>query len=191
VEQPEFAERLRAIAATDDSLRPFVCDGSPLDCDAFIVGANPATSVPFWPYWHDTTGFDRRSWLQDYEQIRVATAKPPRSRTRDQIDRVVASAAPTKCLETNAYASPSSAIADLKNASRSTALITFLVDAIRPKVILAHGREAQAAIDNVDVGAAMVLRSRHLSRVSYATAEDLGRQIRKSATVEGVHHEVE
>jgi hypothetical protein len=29
---------------------PFVCDGSPLDCDGLVVGFNPATAHDIWPY---------------------------------------------------------------------------------------------------------------------------------------------
>ena len=39
--------------------RPFVCDGSPLQCRSFIVGLNAATELtqPFDAYWSNVTGF--------------------------------------------------------------------------------------------------------------------------------------
>jgi hypothetical protein len=35
-------------------MRPFVCDGSPLECEAFLVGFNPRTlmSKEFWKFWN-------------------------------------------------------------------------------------------------------------------------------------------
>jgi hypothetical protein len=52
--------------------RPFVCDGSPLDAWAFIVGFNPATTLkePFWSSWHDQTGFDRARFDAGYREVR-------------------------------------------------------------------------------------------------------------------------
>ena len=47
-------------------MRPFVCDGNPCDCKAFIVGINPASRVSFWAFWSDETGFDKKSWLARY-----------------------------------------------------------------------------------------------------------------------------
>jgi hypothetical protein len=42
------------------AMRPFLCDGNPYDCEAFIVGINPASSVSFWSFWNDETGFDKK-----------------------------------------------------------------------------------------------------------------------------------
>jgi hypothetical protein len=41
----EFALGLAAVIGRPSELRPFVCDGSLLDCPVFIVGYNPATRM--------------------------------------------------------------------------------------------------------------------------------------------------
>ena len=36
----------------ETDLRPFVCEGSPIECESFLVGINPASemSVDFWDF---------------------------------------------------------------------------------------------------------------------------------------------
>ena len=46
----------------------FVCEGSPLDCRALVIGANPARSTgkPFWEtYWNDDYGLKKTQLLAD------------------------------------------------------------------------------------------------------------------------------
>ena len=56
----EFREQLSALMV-DRTERPFVCDGSPLQAQVFVVGLNPATTLreDFWSFWDDSAGFDR------------------------------------------------------------------------------------------------------------------------------------
>ena len=53
-------------------LRPFVCDGSPLDCRVFLVGINPATEMSgnFWDFWDDDSGFNKEKWRERYDEER-------------------------------------------------------------------------------------------------------------------------
>ena len=55
-----FEQRLAALIGKPTDLRPFVCDGSPLDCRVFIVGFNPASALDedFWKFWDPSIGFD-------------------------------------------------------------------------------------------------------------------------------------
>jgi len=46
---------------------------------------------------------------------------------------------PVRCLETNLYAVPTATIAELSESDRSTAPIEFLLQALKPKVLLFHG----------------------------------------------------
>jgi hypothetical protein len=41
----EFDRQLRGLLGDEQGLRPFVCQGSPLECQVFIVGLNPATCL--------------------------------------------------------------------------------------------------------------------------------------------------
>jgi hypothetical protein len=89
-------------------MRPFVCEGSPLDCQIFIVGFNPATTnVSFWDFWRLPYGFDKKAWLPMYESEREEQGKKRQSSTRKRIERIVEAAWPLKCLETNIHAVPS------------------------------------------------------------------------------------
>ncbi len=185
-----FARGLRRVTDSDPSLRPFVCDGSPLTCQAFIVGANPATAVEFWPFWDDTKGFDRSGWHAAYEGHRIIAGKPRVSSTRARIDRIVEAAAPVQILETNVFVMPSQSTHDLGAPARSLEVIEYLLGTIRPAVVLAHGREARMAMLELKhvVEEVEVIESKHLSRVGYAVADDLGHRVR--LIVEGDRRQV-
>lgn len=178
-----FDRELRALAADDPLARPFVCDGSPLECRAFIVGANPATAVPFWPYWDTRSGFDKERWTGDYEALRIATGKRPRSSTRERIERIIAAASPVKVLETNAFSVPTASIAELDARRRSDAVLRFLIEAIQPVVILAHGADASRALVQVrtPIVGFDVIESKHLRFARYDDAVALGHRLREAA----------
>lgn len=60
------------------SLRPFVCDGSPLDCEIFIVGANAATAMgDFWDFWLPGVGMDKAAWFAAYKAARAQKPLAP------------------------------------------------------------------------------------------------------------------
>lgn len=68
----DFEKGLISLIGKPTDLRPFVCDGSPLDCKVFSVGFNPATkmSADFWHFWRSGYGFDKSVWLKAYEKDR-------------------------------------------------------------------------------------------------------------------------
>ena len=74
-ELKDFASGLREILnrMNTPGLRPFVCDGSPLSCNVFLVGSNPATPMyrSFWEFWSDDFGFDKASFMQAYREARI------------------------------------------------------------------------------------------------------------------------
>jgi hypothetical protein len=79
----EFGARLQSLIGRPTHLRPSVCDGSPLDCEVFIVELNPATpmSRAWWDFWSLDQGFRRAEWLEHYRQERhLETQKPGRTR---------------------------------------------------------------------------------------------------------------
>ena len=60
----EFERQLADLLGRPSRARPFVCEGSPLDCEIFIVGFNPATEMgDFWQFWRTGYGFDKNAWF--------------------------------------------------------------------------------------------------------------------------------
>ncbi len=146
-----FESELERLIGRPSSLRPFVCDGSPLSCEAFIVGLNPATKMPkgWWTYWSAESGFRKAVWFDDYVRERAeAPLKPGKTRrqrvsaTRRVIETVVSAALPIRCLETNIYAAETPSGADLGTDQRLTAPFDYLLRTIRPRVVVAHGDDA-------------------------------------------------
>ena len=68
MEITQFEAALAELVGRPSDLRPFVCDGSPLDCEIFIVGANAATAMgDFWDFWHPGVGMDKAAWFEAYK----------------------------------------------------------------------------------------------------------------------------
>lgn len=148
----QFETALRAMSADHPSARPFVCNGSPISCAVFLVGANAATDMrePFWPYWSTEQGFDKARWFEAYKRDRAEKPlKPGKSRrnavsnTRKRLDWIAEEAAPFQCLETNVFSVPSEELRDLPGDKRGTEVFDFLLRAIRPEVLVVHGQDAE------------------------------------------------
>lgn len=182
-----FERGLEDLIGRPSSLRPFVCDGSPLETQVFIVGINPATAMEedFWSYWRTSVGFDKGSWFKDYKRHREQqplklgrTRREAVSRTRRMLDLVVAAAEPVRCLETNLFSTASPTADELPGGSRLTAVFDFLVEAIQPGLIVAHGADPAAHIQQ-HVSGIEVWSVRHLSRGwSLEAAAELGAKIK-------------
>lgn len=181
-----FERHMVALIGRPTKLRPFVCDGSPLDCQAFIVGFNPASAslADFWTFWEPGIGFDKEKLFANYILERQSRPlKPGKTRrnrisnTRRVLDAVLASALPVRCLETNIYSVPSEAAIDLAPHQRSTAPIDYLLSTIKPRVIVAHGDDAIAHIRKFSPECA-VIEVAHFSRgFSDVAAQKLGHRI--------------
>ena len=139
---------LEALLARDPDARPFVCEGDPLACRVFIVGTNPATQMtqPFGSFWTLDGGFNKEAWLKSYEAHRAKQGKRRRSPTREVIERVIEAAPSIGFLETNVFAAATAKESDLDAVDRDSSFFSFLVDLIRPAVIVAHGREAHRGV---------------------------------------------
>ena len=85
----EFKDQLRVLMRPDESLRPFVCKGNPLQSEIFIVGINPATNMKssFWDYYKEDE-FDKEKWLNDYKHSREGK-RTVLSPTRKKIEYLV------------------------------------------------------------------------------------------------------
>lgn len=68
MENLEFKDKLEVLIEANPKLRPFVCDGYPLECEVFIVGINPATSTDskFLDHWIGSK-FDKEKWFESFE----------------------------------------------------------------------------------------------------------------------------
>ena len=133
----EFKAGLDAYLAKDAYARPFVCEGSPLDCRSFIVGLNAATrlSTRFSCYWSDSVGFDRGKFECDYRKMRPQTGRGNRPR----IEVIAKEIAP--CLETNLYAIPTSKAVQLTEENRRNPVICYLFRIIKPELVFVHSNE--------------------------------------------------
>lgn len=184
-----FEVELACRIAKPTKLRPFVCDGSPLACQAFIVGFNPATSMEsdFWHFWSQREGFDKSAWHDEYVADRnrrpLSPGKTRRtevSPSRRVIEWILEEAAPIKVLETNIYATPTRRKSDLVLGDRDPSTFRFLLRTIKPSVIVVHGNDAIAELRNLEKGQAAVIERRHFSRGwSQAAARELGQQMKE------------
>ncbi len=195
-----FEAALRERIGRPAYVRPFVCEGSPLECSAFIVGSNPATalSLDYWSFWESGYGFRRDAWAEASRAQRRAAGKADATPTRRMLTRIIAAAAPVRCLDTNVFSTPTPAERDLPPELRQTGVFDLVLHSVRPAAILAHGREAAEHLRRLfgverlpaerfeptpaPWGAVRVRAVRHLSRGwSYAGAEALGRSLREAA----------
>ena len=183
----QFETQLANLIGCPSKQRPFICDGSPLTCQVFLVGANPATEIEedFWTFWQTGTGFDKQAWMTTYlKERKMRPLKPGKTRratvsnTRRVLEWITESAAPLRCLETNIYAAATPTIAELSSARRMTDPFQFLLDSIRPRLIVAHGRDAEACLQRLAPNAE-VLYVDHFSRGwSEVKARHLGEQLK-------------
>ena len=186
----DFQARLEGAIGRPAKLRPFVCEGSPLDCRVFIVGFNPATemSADFWEFWKPGYGFNKAVWFDAYKSERLnRPLRPGKTRrnvvspTRRVIDWICEAASPVRCLETNIYSTATPDMASLNPCDRDAALFGWLVQTIRPSVILAHGKDACREADRFSERAKILAMPHFSHGWSEAKARDLGAEIRRLA----------
>jgi hypothetical protein len=120
--------------------RPFLCNGSPLQCRIFIVGFNPAREVekPFWSFWSDSFGFRKAEFIHELKQLRGGLTK-----TRINMEIISDTAGQAMTLDTNIYLAPTPTERGLPKDNMKTDVIEHLLTTIRPWVVLAHGRKAR------------------------------------------------
>ena len=145
----EFKDKLQVLIEANPKLRPFVCDGYPLECEIFIVGINPATSTnsKFLDHWIGSK-FDKEKWFESYKKERRFNGKREISPTRRKIDFLVNEVFKDfKCLETNAYSYATAGVKDLAKDHKKTELFEFLLKAIKPKALFLYGKEPRKYIE--------------------------------------------
>ena len=148
-----FEESLTLRIGRPTTLRPFVCDGSPLTCEVFIVGVNPASEMDedFWSFWRPGVGFDKSRWFEAYVAARARkplrpgkTRRNRLSTTRRIMEQISEEASPVRILETNIYSVSSPDARSLAESDKSASTFDWLLSEIQPRLIVAHGRDAEA-----------------------------------------------
>lgn len=157
----ELDQRISQVAEASgkarSEIRPFVCDGSPLDSSIFIVGTNPASTVPWEEYWDWKIGrFDKERWMARYveERIKLKAAQGktrihPVSLTRRRLELFGKSIPHYKILETNVYAVPTSSESELSNDDLNVNIFKYLVEVIGPSAMFVHGDSAMQVITKI------------------------------------------
>lgn len=177
----EFEKELAELIGRPSDLRPFVCEGSPLECDVFIVGVNPATgmSADFWDFWMPGHGYDKATWYERYQAERaLKPLEPGKTRrhavspTRRNTNCFVEGAAGSQVLETNLDPSPAEDADHLRRwFDLNTDIFDFLFRVIRPRAVLFHGKFASEAVARY--GADTIARAEH--HLSFQTSADRAR----------------
>lgn len=174
-----FADQLRKLAKPGEQLRPFVCDGSPLDCSVFIVGSNRAARLAseFWTYWDDGRGLDKARFLSEYGDYRRSRGKDEIAHWRHALEVLVKSCAPLRCLETNVFGVEANTRDEVLAApTQGVNILPYLVETIKPRWIIAHGVVAGKAVSAYD-GKATIVRLPDLRKVAHSDLKRLGRRI--------------
>jgi uracil-DNA glycosylase len=93
---------------------------------------------------------------------------------------------PIKCLETNIYSVPTERASDLAPEPWMTKPFDFLLEAVKPDLVIVHGKEAAKALLKGKKIEAKVIPFRHFSRGwSEEAARELGRVLRECAAIRG------
>lgn len=181
---------IRHLTNEHPEARPFLCEGSPIGSEVFLVGINPGTDTSFWPCWRPPYGCHKDEWLQDYRRNH-SRYKP----TRARIERLFESLAPVRCLETNVFCRYSPEEKSLCAEERDTSVFDYLFEVLRPRVMFIHGMSGISHMEQVFKTALPlgqfttvihngcevdVITGSHLSRGwSFARVDALGCEIRE------------
>lgn len=130
--------------------RPFVCDGSPLECNTFLVGHNSATEGLFEDFWDPTNGgFRKKDWLERFQRDNEINKKTTRRRIELFFNEFNETNGKIRLLQTNLYCYPSSRRKDIPDEMKRSNVFNFLLKSIRPKAIIAHGKEINTYLWNL------------------------------------------
>ena len=151
-----FETGLASVIGQPSPLRPFVCEGSPLECQVFIVGYNPATAMDgdWWRFWQKGYGYRKSEWKNEYLSQRDGKA----SKTRSRIETIAAELDGVKIVEANIDARPSKRKSEYP--TPVTAPFDYVLKACKPLVIIAHGVDAVAHIQALSPGCKLI-QSKH------------------------------
>lgn len=145
----EFDKKLKEFDIVKNG-RPFVCNGSPLECNIFLVGHNSATEGLFWEFWEPQNGgFDKCSWYKKFKKEKDLKRKTTRKRIEIFFDEFKSNSK-IRLLQTNLYCYPSSIKTDIPDEHKRSNVFNFLLKTIKPKAIIAHGKEISTYLCNLN-----------------------------------------
>jgi hypothetical protein len=139
----EFESKLKEFTYSESNVRPFLCDGLPFEKKVFLVGINPATKINFWKFWSQESGCDKNGWLEEYKKLNGKIGP-----TRKRIEIFLSQAQKLKILETNIYPFYSPRFKELKAENKNPDLFNFLVETIKPKLIIGFGKPVIKFLSN-------------------------------------------
>ena len=125
------------IGRDDTGSRPFLCDGSPIGCQVFLIGINPAVSTYWWEFWNLENGFDRKGWIKKFEEESKDGMKG--RKTRLNIEMLRNQILPYRVLDLNLYHKRSDNLTMLQKAYKKKDVCDCLIKNIVPKLIFLHG----------------------------------------------------
>jgi hypothetical protein len=155
----------------------------------------------FWEFWSTKYGMDKERFLETYRKERAEKPLRPgkkyrqaMSATRMRIEWIVQAAKPVRCLETNLYVKATPEAKDLGRDDMDSSIFEFLLEEIKPRVVLSHGVNARRRLEelsccpieegkfvpvNLNGVETQVVAVSHLSRGwSKERAKGLGEQLR-------------
>jgi hypothetical protein len=130
----EFSEGLfrHLPGGRESTERPFVCDGSPLNCSIFIVGYNNKIGIgPIRQVWSDHTGFDKLA----FEKLYIQNGGKPNNRTTNRYWINLISKAVGQCVETNIFSKDSKGAHSLPANDQSTEVFDYNFKKIKPSAL--------------------------------------------------------
>ncbi len=168
-----FEAELVHLIGRPTTLRPLICEGSPLAAQVFIVGYNPASRIEgdWWSHWQPGYGFRKSDWQRAYL---AARGRP--SKTRARIDAIVAALPEVAVVETNIDARPSARKSTYPDPD--TRIFDLLLTRSLPKVIIAHGVDAVAHLERAGV-AARIIPCRHFIYVGHQRTAEIVAEARR------------
>ena len=128
----EFERTLHELIDEDHPNWPFLCQGSPFECEVAVVGINPGTNIPLWPFWSLPYGCNREGWVKTFWQLHKGDQKPTRKRMNILFDFLRKEPHPIKCIEMNLYPYYSPSIAELAPPLKDVRVFEYLLTAIKP-----------------------------------------------------------
>jgi hypothetical protein len=143
IEIQQFESKLKEFTNSETIVRPFLCNGFPFDNEIFLVGINPATKINFWDFWSNENGCNKEGWLNEYRKQNGKIGP-----TRKRIEIFLNQAKKLKILETNIYPFYSPRFKDLKQEHKNPELFKYLIDTIKPKLIIGFGNPVIKFLSN-------------------------------------------
>lgn len=144
-----FLRNVRGLCGKQTVSAPFLCDGSPLDCEILLLSDRPPLSGPsFWSYVDPVNGFRRREWMLDELNKSVHSLS---LWERSVVEWMQTAAAPYRVLE--AFIAPDAH--GMPGNPEETARFGFILQTVKPRVVAAAGEHTAQFLS---LAAAQIMR---------------------------------